>query len=389
MTAPPTRPADVRWPTQTLWFLCAAAVVALMAALPVTARGPVQLRESLPLSLFLAAALAYFFAAALSARVTCGVGHWAMILVVAAAIRLAMWLPAAGGGGDFERYTWGGALTADGVRVVLLVADVLAALGVAVLLRSAGRGTARVTIYLWNPLLVLETYHHLHPDILLAPLLVLLVWALIRRRAVIAGLALGGAMGVKLWPVLLLGFLLRAFRRDALRLAVSLGVLLAAVGAMAGGFIALGGDIRGVAANATRLSGAPGAYHLLDLAGYWPGRGILAALLVTMAAWLSFRARLTPRELCSRMSLLAILMLLLSPALWPWYLVAVVPLAAVGDRPSVLIWTALLALVYRVDASPGRYAPVVVIHAHAWALLVLGAWRSWRAARKHRGQNRV
>ena len=445
-----SRPPDVRRSTQALWFLCGAAVVALTAAMAVVARGPIHLRERLPLYLYLGAALAYFFAAGLSGRVKCGAGHWAMILVVAAAIRVAMWLPAEHQGDDFARYMWDGAVTAVGVnpyryspqqivagevdepalraptaaghdvvasihhaplrtiypplaqglfavahwispfrplglRVVFLAADLAAALGVMVLLRSAGRKAARVTIYLWNPLLVFETYHHLHVDIVLAPLLVLLVWALIRRRAAVAGLALAGAIGVKLWPALLLGFVLRAFRRDGSRLAVSLVVLLAACGAMAVPFAAaLGGQTSGAAAYATRWAGAQGAYHLLDLAGPRAGRGILAAILVAIAAWLSVRAGLTPRELCGRMGLLVILMLLLSPVLWPWYLVAAIPLAAVGDRPSVLIWTALLALVYRVHTPDGGYAPVVVIHAHVWVLLAVKGWRSWRAARRDR-----
>ncbi|KKK62877.1 hypothetical protein LCGC14_2999930, partial [marine sediment metagenome] len=97
-----------------------------------------------------------------------------------------------------------------GWQIVLLGFDVLAALAVLGLLRAAGLPLSLAFLYLWNPLLVTETYGGCHLDILTAAMVVMFAWALARKRSIVATIALALGIGVKLWPVLLLPFLLRS-----------------------------------------------------------------------------------------------------------------------------------------------------------------------------------
>ena len=65
-----------------------------------------------------------------------------------------------------------------------------------------------VLIYLWSPLLIFEVAHAGHVDGLMLPLLILALWARVKERYWLLGLALGLAALVKLIPLILLPALL-------------------------------------------------------------------------------------------------------------------------------------------------------------------------------------
>lgn len=71
------------------------------------------------------------------------------------------------------------------------------------LLKTVGQSTARVVIFLWSPLLIYETAHAAHIDGLVIPLLVGLWWARVREKDTLVGLLLGLATAMKLYPLLL------------------------------------------------------------------------------------------------------------------------------------------------------------------------------------------
>ena len=298
--------------------------------------------------------------------------------------------------GLFAVAYWLGPLRIAGWRIVLACLDVLTAFLVILLLRDAGLPRLYLSIYMWNPLVVFETYNRLHLDLALGPFLLLTVWALVHRRAVVAGLALAGAAGIKLWPILLLGFLIRGFLGDWRRLALGLGVFAGAVVLMGVFFsTAFGGNDSGVAAYVTRWDGGEGAYAIFNRAGLWlkdnlalscdgklVARGMMMVALAGVVGWLGFRRFNTPVDLCRRMALAGLMMLLLSPVLWPWYFVAIIPLAAISPRPSLLVWTALLWLVYPLRALPDKSLILTaIIHVPVWALLCIEAALAIRRAR--------
>jgi hypothetical protein len=77
------------------------------------------------------------------------------------------------------------------------------------LLRDLNRSPARLAVYLWSPLLAFETAHAAHVDGLMLPLLTGAWWARIRERDSLVGLLLGLATAFKLYPIMLLPALWR------------------------------------------------------------------------------------------------------------------------------------------------------------------------------------
>ena len=87
-------------------------------------------------------------------------------------------------------------------------------------------------------------------------------------------------------------------------------------------------------------------------------------------------------EVCGRMALVALWMLLLSPMLWPWYYVPIVALAALSPRPALLIWTALLPVTYLLNGVVSQPVLGAILHAPVWVLLGVDRIRTLRRRAK-------
>ena len=129
-------------------------------------------------------------------------------------------------------------------RAILLAADSVTLILLFALLASLGRSPLWVVVYWWNPLVVKELFNSAHVDALLLPLMLGALLLSIRGRALSACGCLALAVGVKLWPVLLLPAILKA-ADDRLRIRMmGAGLFAALVGVqsvpiLSGG---LGGD---------------------------------------------------------------------------------------------------------------------------------------------------
>jgi hypothetical protein len=67
-------------------------------------------------------------------------------------------------------------------------------------------------------------------------------------------------------------------------------------------------------------------------------------------------------------------LLLLSPTLYPWYFVPLIPLAAAARRPVLLYWTAALPLLYLAGPDDAHVWALAAVHVPTWGLLL------WQAA---------
>jgi hypothetical protein len=297
--------------------------------------------------------------------------------------------------GAFALAYWITPFNLTGWRLILLAFDALAALAVVGMLRKAALPLSMAFVYLWNPLLITESYGGCHVDLLAAAMVVAFAWALAVNRPAVAALALAGAIGVKLWPILLLPFLLRALWGQWRQLALAAGILALCVSAMAVPFAsAFGTDSdSGLLTYARIWAGRSGAYQMFDEVGWWlrsrfslemdghyVGRGLMMLVLLPAVLWLGLRGAQGPTALCRRMGLVILLMLLLGPVLWPWYYVAVIPLAVVASpRMGLLLWMALLPLCYLEGSGLSATHLTWIVHVPVW--LVLAAewvWLCWR-----------
>ena len=289
--------------------------------------------------------------------------------------------------GAFALGYWITPFSLTGWRIVLLGFDALAVLGVLGLLRASGLSLLLVFIYLWNPLLVTETYGFCHLDMLTAALVILFAWALSINRPVVATVALGLGIGVKLWPVLLLPFLLRSLWGKWQRLAATMGILAVMLGAMAVPFASAFGSQAnsGLLTYGRIWTGHSGVYLALDKLGWWlhgffslgmdgnyVGRALMMIVLLPAVFWLGLRRPRDTSTLCRRMALVILLMLLLSPTLWPWYYIAVIPLGVVASRRiGLLFWSMLLPLCYLEGMGLSAWQLTWVVHLPVWLVLAV------------------
>ena len=268
-----------------------------------------------------------------------------------------------------------------GLQLVYAALEVLAVLMAASMLRRAGLPIALLAAYLWNPLLASEAYRGVHVDLAAGLLILAFVYYLSRHRPLWAAVALALATGVKLWPAVLVVFLLFTPRRRGKAIAAT-GLFAVLAGVMLAGYLiaAGGGEGSGLMSYAGQWRANPGVFGLAEsaLAGLLKpgalrlllGGGALAITLTVgllLARWSGDR----PELLAAAVGLTGVCVLLMSPTLLTWYAIAVIPLAALAPRPAMLAWTLLLPLLYLPLRWVHPTASLAVVHGAVWALL---AW---------------
>jgi alpha-1,6-mannosyltransferase len=230
----------------------------------------------------------------------------------------------------------GGILLADAATLCLLLA----------LLKHLRADRARVLLYAWNPLVIVELGLSGHLDGLMIPMVLLAFWLSFKKRPWLAGLALGAATLVKLYPALLLPVLVR---RRPWSLLIAWAALVAAGYGL---FLDAGWRVLGYLPRyATpyefyNLSLRPLLTWLLGRiveAPYRYVQALGAVVLLVAMAW-AWRHR-APAELSAMrrgMALIALYLLAVSPSVFPWYLLWLLALATAaptGLTPAWVYWS--------------------------------------------------
>lgn len=250
----------------------------------------------------------------------------------------------------------------------------------------------------WNPLFVIELSGQAHTEALLWPLLIVV---LSRSRSTSAtASALGGAILLKLTPILLVPELLRRPRREALRAAGILAVLAVAALTTFGGAASIGHAAESLQLYTRYFEFNAGPYYALKGALFaltgddWSkqlGPALATAALVGIAlVW--WRALTCPERWPLRRAALwaFALPIALATTVHPWYLVPVIVVLAVrhdaGETGGAAAWhwLALLSLATYARYVDGPYALAVALGWMGWAaLLARDAFRAHRTRRPH------
>jgi len=218
-------------------------------------------------------------------------------------------------------------------------------------LRAWRKDERWAALYALSPVAVLEVVNNGHIDGLAALLVVLALLAVARRRPVWAGVCLGAATAVKLYPALLvLGVAaalwgrrgsLAARTADAARVGVTAGAVVvlsylphvAAVGARVIGY--LPGYLQ------EEKYDQGGRYLIAGVLGLSADRtaAVAVAGFAAVVAWVVWRRPAAPRA-CA--ALLGALLLAVTPV-QPWYAVTLLAVATIAVRPA---WSAVAVAGY-------------------------------------------
>ena len=233
-------------------------------------------------------------------------------------------------------------------RLPYALLDLGVGLAVMGLLGALGLARERVLLYLWSPLPIIELWAQGHNDPLAVLPVVLAVWAAVRARWGWAFAALGFAVMVKFWPIVLFPFFLLRREEGVWRFRWKQG--LAAVPVMA---LAAAPYASTLAHVTELLAGFIGGWRnndsLFGLIWEWAGRDYARATALVQRFLLAALAALWASQLRLPRAVLwaPVVLLLFSANVFPWYLLWFLPFLAVHPHPSLLLWTALVALQYQ------------------------------------------
>ncbi len=225
------------------------------------------------------------------------------------------------------------------MRVAFAICDLAIVLILLDILRATGRGAHWILAYAWHPLLATTVAGSGHVDIVGILLLVVSFAALLRRWRTIAAIAFALAIAVKFLPIVLLPLYWRRVRvRDALLAAFLFALLY--VPFLSHGRIpigSLGAYIQGFGFN------GPVFAALRRVAPPQIVVGLAIVLGVLVAIWFrtSFGS-LSGDALAWPMAA----SLLCAPAVFPWYLLWLLPFARSVATLPLIIWTVSILPTY-------------------------------------------
>jgi hypothetical protein len=309
----------------------------------------------------------------------------------------------------------------------LQAAMVLLSLGsgwlIAHLLEIAGLPRHRVLIYLWNPLVVIETAHGAHIDTWMVFLALLAVWLALAvgarqwsrlRHDWLSPVVLALAALTKILPALLLPVLWWRWRWPGRILYLLVGIALLTPAGLAAGW-GLSGPLDGRGLfGALRIYNRywnfnSGLYHWLEglltamrLPSVDQWARVLAGLLLLIglvAVWWTARDQHEPRTLLRLMALPLMAYVLLTTTVHPWYLLIVLaflPFLAPGvDELSQRWWSlapwlylsGVIVLSYLAYLTPHEFRELAWVRLvewlPTWGLLIAGVALERRRRKRH------
>ena len=229
--------------------------------------------------------------------------------------------------------------SAFALKVAFVICDLAIALILLDVLRYSRKGGHLVLAFAWNPLLAIEVAGSGHIDIVGALLLLISAAALMRRWRVTAALAFGLAVAVKFLPIILLPVYWRWIRiRDAALAAAVVGLLY--VPFLNHGQLPIGS--LGTYVQSWRFNGP--VFALLDrVASPRLLAGLAVLVGLTTATWLRSRA---PQWSSDLFAWPMVASLLFAPAVFPWYLLWLMPFLTSASTLLITIWTVSIIPTY-------------------------------------------
>lgn len=272
-----------------------------------------------------------------------------------------------------------------GWRLVLLAADLATFVLLVSLLRAYGRAPEWAAVYWWNPVIILQGFGAGHMDVLVLPFLLATLLFAKQCKLHWSMLCLAGAVGIKIWPALLLPLILRPVLFQPSRLiglsllfglasAVILAPQLVHVFSPEAGLNAYASDWRTHAFLFSILE--DGVFQAFDDPGQ-TARVASAVIVLSATGLMALRYGDHPDRLPLLVTIAIASLIFLSPTGYPWYLIWLAPFLPFVPNPGLqcLMLTAPLywfrfqlgddALLYQWGIVPIAFGLPLLLVAHS------------------------
>ncbi len=221
------------------------------------------------------------------------------------------------------------------LQLLLVLADV----GL-ILLLTKMTSVRNVLLYAWSPLVIKEFAFSAHPDVLGAMFLLLGLYWIRSGRAFLAGSAMALALGVKIFAIVAIPLILLFNWRAWLSMILTAGLIALPFGITAAwlpaGLSAMSEDW---------VFNSPIYLVAIDQIPLSIVKVAMAALLAVVCAFVFFktvRKEQPGPSFCPRVDVLFACLFVAMPVFNPWYLVWLLPFAAV--RPTLWAWVASVSV---------------------------------------------
>jgi len=277
-----------------------------------------------------------------------------------------------------------------GWRVLLLLADALTILSLLHLLRRLGAPAAAVLVYAWSPLVLFEGIQAGHVDLAMIPVVLFALMWRMSGSSVGAGLVLGLAVLMKLYPAILLVAWWRRgdWRFPAAVIAtVGMGYLpyAATVGLGALGFLPTYFTSQYEDFNLGLRALVTYPFGLSDPIVRGVAMALLFSLMAAVLVWIARTSRHNAAGLWRATALAVGAYVLLVPtAMHPWYVLWVVPFLCVSPAWALLFFSGAVALSYTQYLVEPESLPwwAWLAEYGPFYALVIWEWRTGRLSRE-------
>ena len=221
-----------------------------------------------------------------------------------------------------------------GWRFVLLLIDLITLGLLLKVLNAFQRPAVWVSLYWWNPIVLLQGFGAGHMDLLVLPFLLLTLLLAKSERTGLAAMALAGGVAVKIWPALLFPFLVRHLLRQPVKAALYAALFGGAV------LILLWPQLvhvltpeAGLNAYASDWRTHAFVFSLLEDIVFAPleapgqaARFSVAVLMILLTCGLALRYGEKTERLPILWAIIVSALIFLSPTGYPWYFIWLAPL---------------------------------------------------------------
>ena len=267
------------------------------------------------------------------------------------------------------------------MKGVMVLGDLLTLLLLVQLLQGLSLPRSRVILYAWHPLAVFEVAGSGHVDALAIPFILLAIVAWRRDRTLTAGVCLGAATLIKIYPILLLPALFSR-RRWPMLLGCGTVIFLGYLPFLPEAGLGVLGHLPRFLTDPEEIFNPP----ILGLAvllfsqvssspiawASWMARGALLVILL----WLVRRTPDPKANPLGGLWVIAIAVTLLTPTLHPWYLLWLLPFLTIQPRPAWIYLSGAIALSYLFYlVSPPIRALIGVVEYLPFIILLSLSWR--------------
>jgi len=239
----------------------------------------------------------------------------------------------------------------EGWRLLLFFVDCLSLFLLFKLVQISGKSNWLVMVFWLNPLVITETMNAGHMDALLLPFLIGAALLVLAKKHAWAGIALAGAVGIKLWPIILAPIVFRVLLTKPFKLLLAvIPFALLVVLLLMPQVLARLDTTSGLAAYAEGWQVNTFLFAKFEqmLAFVVDGSNLLArisvfGLIILLVLWRAVKQG-DQATVPMNMFIITAVLFLLSPTGYPWYLIWIIPWLVLYPSPALLLLTVSLPL---------------------------------------------